>query len=108
MWLLRSLILAAVLNASFNCAFAAQEQNPAPNESTNEFFSGTVADLQPGKIIISRAVLGKPAEDRSFLITPETKIEGKLKAKVRVTVGFKASDEGDVAVRIIVRAPQRK
>jgi hypothetical protein len=28
--------------------------------------------------------------------------------KARVTVGFKSSEDGDVAVRIIVRSPQNK
>lgn len=82
----------------------AQEQTPEPAEPGFEFVSGTVADLPPGKIIVNRAVLGKPAEMRTFTITPDTKIEGKLRVRARVTVGFKASEESEpVAVRIIVR-----
>ncbi len=79
-----------------------------PEETVYEFFSGTIQQLPEGKLIVARAVLGKPAESRSFLITTDTKVEGKLKVKARVTVGFKSSDDGDVAVRIIVRTQQPK
>lgn len=81
----------------------AQEQEPAPS-GNYEFVSGTVVELPEGRIVINRAVLGKPPENRSFLIKPETKVEGRLRANARVTVGFRPSDEGDVAIRIIVRA----
>jgi hypothetical protein len=96
-------------------AATAQEQPPAPAptpapEATNEFVSGTITDLPPGKIVVSRAVLGKPPEDRTFLINADTIVEGKLRKQARVTVGFKATEEGDVAMRIIVRngAPSPK
>jgi hypothetical protein len=107
-WLIRSLFLIATLTGSYSFGLTAQEQNPVPNESSNEFFSGTVLALEPSKITISRVLLGKPAENRDFLITPETKVEGKLRTKARVTVGFKSSDNGDIAVRIIVRNAQQK
>ena len=81
----------------------AQEQAP-PSEPKYEFVSGTITDLPPGRIVVSRAVRGKPPEDRTFLITSETKVEGTLRANAPVTVGFKPTEEGDVAMRIIVRA----
>lgn len=80
-----------------------QDQQP---EGNYEFVSGIIADLPPGRIVVNRAVVGKPPENRTFLITAETKIEGRLRIRARVTVGFKPSDEGDVAVRIIVRDQQ--
>ena len=83
-----------------------QEQTPEVSAAGYEFVSGTVAELPPGKIVVSRTVLGKPPETRTFTITTETKIEGKLRPKARVTVGFKTSEEGEPpAVRIIVRQP---
>jgi hypothetical protein len=88
-----------------------EEKQRAPQtteETTYEFFSGIVQQLPEGRLTVSRAVLGKPAESRSFLIKADTKVEGKLKVKARVTVGFKSSEDGDVAVRIIVRSPQNK
>jgi hypothetical protein len=84
----------------------AQEQ-PAPAEPQYEFVSGTVIELPPGKIVVSREVLGKPAETRTFIINDETKVEGQLRNRARVTVGFKQTPEGDVAVRIIVRPRDR-
>lgn len=60
---------------------------------------------------MNRAVLGKPAENRVFIVNGETKVEqseGQLKTNARVTVGFKTTEDGDVAVRIIVRPPQQQ
>ena len=38
-----------------------------------------------------------------FLIKSDTRIEGKLRVKLKVTVGFVTSDDGDVARLIVVR-----
>ncbi|MGH9633137.1 MAG: hypothetical protein ACRD7E_32945 [Bryobacteraceae bacterium] len=84
-----------------------QEPSPEPVVPEYEFFSGTIAEYSEGRIVVARAILGKPAESKSFLITGETKIEGELKNNARVTVGFKTTEEGDVAVRIIVRPPEK-
>lgn len=98
-WPLRTVLVCLLLSLS---AWAITAQEPPPTSEGNyEFVSGTIADLPPGRIIVNRV---KPAEDRTFLITAETKIEGTLKPNARVTVGFKPSEEGDVAMRIIVRA----
>lgn len=100
-WLVRSLLALRLLGGS---AVPAQEQEAPPNGEANyEFVSGTIVDLPPGKISVDRSVLGKASETRTFLITSETKVEGRLRTRARVTVGFKPSDDGDVAVRIIVR-----
>jgi hypothetical protein len=85
-----------------SCLFSLTGQNPSAPEPDYEFVSGTIAELPAGKIVVNRAGLGKP-ELRTFLITEETKIEGRLRQGARVTVGFKPSEFGDVAVRIIVR-----
>lgn len=100
--------LVLVLLISLTCT-AAQPQEE-PNEPGYDFVSGTVMDLPPGKIVVNRAVIGKPPENRTFVITPDTKVEGKLRTRVRVTVGFRTGEEGEpVAVRIIVRNnPPRK
>src|SRR5580700_2313589 len=71
------------------------------------FFAGTVIDFTAEKITVSRVVLGK-TEKRVFRVTPDTKCEGKLKAKVRVTVRFVSSDDGDTAELIIVRSSDKK
>ena len=41
------------------------------------------------KISVSRIVSGK-TESRTFRVTPETKVEGKQRLKVRVTVRYVA------------------
>jgi hypothetical protein len=107
MWLLRTGVLATLMAVCASPVLA-QEQPPEPAEAGYEFVSGTVVDLPPGKIVVNRAVLGKPPETRTFTITADTKVEGRLRTNTRVTVGFKVSDEGDpIAVRIIVR-PQNQ
>jgi hypothetical protein len=103
-WPIRTVVVCLLLAC---VAPAGQPQEPPPaGVAEPEFFSGTIVDLPSGRIVVNRAVIGKAAESRTFLITGETKVEGNLKNGARVTVGFKASDEGDVAVRIIVRAAQ--
>jgi hypothetical protein len=108
MWLFKSVLILALTTPILRPVVHAQEQGTAPADANYEFFSGTISQMPEGKITVARAVLGKPAESRSFLITSETKVEGKLKVKARVTVGFKTSEQGDVAVRIIVRTTQQK
>ena len=102
MWPIRTAFVCLLLACG---APAGQPQEGPPSgEAAYEFVSGTVTDLQGARIVVNRAVIGKPAENRTFLMTGDTKVEGNLKNGARVTVGFKPSDEGDVAVRIIVRA----
>jgi hypothetical protein len=99
-WLLKILALLALVVCPPSVCLHGQE--PAPEG--NAIVSGTVTDLQTSKIVVNRAVLGKPPEERTFLITSETKIEGKLRLNARVTVGYRPSEEGDIATRIIVRS----
>ncbi|MEO8658651.1 MAG: hypothetical protein ABI693_09280 [Bryobacteraceae bacterium] len=68
-----------------------------------EFFSGDVVELTPEKLTVERKVRGKDQQRHTFVLRPDTKIEGKLLVKARVTVGFKNAEGVDVAVRVIVR-----
>jgi len=72
------------------------------------FYSGTIAELEEGKVTVSRTVLGTPAEKRTFMVTPETKVEGKMRVKSRVTVRFMTGESGDVALSILVREREEK
>jgi hypothetical protein len=84
-------------------------QGATPSEQPrSEFFSGVVTTLAGDKITVFKTVLGKSPETRSFVITPETRVEGKLRVKVRVTVRYTREDEGDRALHIIVRSSQKK
>ena len=60
------------------------------------------------RITVSRSILGKPAEKATFWIKPDTKIEGNLRVRVRVTVGYVVGDEGNVARLIVVRTTQKQ
>ena len=92
------------LLALLACPAALPAQEPAPRQET---FAGPIVELSAEKITVTRSILGKAPEKRTFWIRPDTKVEGKLKVKVKVTVGFVPSDDGDVARLIVVR-PQKK
>ncbi len=84
---------------------ATEKKTEEPKPET--FFAGTVIELTPEKITVLKDALGKK-EKRVFRVTPDTKCEGKLKAKVRVTVRYVPSDDGETAELIIVRSQQKK
>ncbi len=86
-----------------------QAQEPAPSRTHGyQFLSGTVVEVLPNELVVRRSPLGKPPQLRRFRLTAETKIEGTLKPKARVTVGYTSGPDGDVAVRVIVRPPAKK
>jgi hypothetical protein len=89
-----------------SCAPVVLAQEEPPTKSApayDDTFGGPIIELTALKVTVSRNVLGK-TEKRTFLITKETRIEGKLKVKEKVTVGFVSTDQGDVA-RLIVAHP---
>jgi hypothetical protein len=69
----------------------------------DQFFTGTVTALSDTSVTVTRTTLGSESTVRTFAITPDTHVEGKLKMKARVTVRFVSEPEGDRVVRIIVR-----
>ena len=85
-----------------------EKTQSAPNEPEYEdTFSGSILQVSAVAVTVSRSILGKPAEKRTFSIKPETRIEGKLRLNAKVTIGFVSNDEGDVARLIVVRTTQR-
>lgn len=81
---------------------------PAADQPHREFFSGVITLLADDQITVSKTVLGKNSDVRVFLIAKETRVEGKLRLKARVTVRYTHSDDGNHAVHIIVRTAQKK
>jgi hypothetical protein len=77
--------------------------SPKTEPKYDDTFSGSIIELTTSKITVSRSILGKPAEKRVFLINSDTRIEGKLHVKLKVTIGFVTSDDGDMARLIVVR-----
>jgi hypothetical protein len=86
----------------------AQDVAPSEPKPKPDYFSGTISVLDEEKVTVLKTVLGKNSESRTFQITKETRIEGKLKLKSRVTVRYTHDDEGNRALHIIVRTAQKK
>ena len=78
-----------------------QEQKPSRPQET--FFSGNVVSFDSEKVIVTRRTLTLSWVTKTFLLSSDTKIEGTLKPKVRVTVKFEKTEDGDRAIHIIVR-----
>lgn len=98
--------IAGVLLLSFAGAGATAQTS---SDDSDTVYSGTVETLSNEKLIVSREILGNPAEYMTFVLNPQTKVEGKLTEGVRVTVKFRTTDDGPVAETIIVReAPKNK
>jgi hypothetical protein len=74
----------------------------------DQTFAGPIIELTAAKITVSRSILGRPAEKRTFWIKSDTRIEGKLRMRAKVTVGFVTTDEGDIARLVVVRTSQKK
>jgi hypothetical protein len=90
------------------CVWTTVAQQDTPEQKKQDtFFAGTVTEWNAEKISVSRTVSGK-AESRTFRITSDTKVEGKQKVKVRVTVRYVSDDDGERATLIVVRTTQPK
>jgi hypothetical protein len=88
---------------------ARSQDDPPPSAQppADQFFAGVVTTLTPDSITLTRTVLGK-ATVRTFAITAETvlqPIDGKPKLKQKVTVKWVSAENGDRAVKIILRGP---
>ncbi len=82
----------------------APKVQPAPKA---QFFAGTVTDVDHDHVTVSRTLVGKAPESRTFLIKPETKVSKTLRQKARVTVRYKSFPEGDVALEIRIHSQPR-
>jgi hypothetical protein len=107
----RLAILVIVGGALFTMGGWSQETAKAASSKSepkyDDTFAGPIVELSATKITVSRSILGKPAEKRTFWIKPDTRIEGKLRVRAKVTVGFVTTDEGDVARLVVVRTAQK-
>jgi hypothetical protein len=93
-------LLIGLMSGAGGTLLLADETNTA--KAADTFFAGTVSQFSTETIVVGRTVRGK-AESRTFSVTPQTKIEGKLAVKVRVTVRYITDDDGDTATLIVVR-----
>jgi hypothetical protein len=74
-------------------------------KKVDTFFAGTVAEITDRTVVISRTIQ-KKIDKRSFQLTPDTKIEGRLRPRVRVTVRYISGEDGYIATLIVVRPAQ--
>ena len=109
---LRALIATATIAAFLTFAGGGfggvSQETPSPAASTDQFFAGNVTALSKHTVTVGRVVLGKISSIRTFQITPETRVEGNLRVRSKVTVRFVSKEDGDQALHIIVRTGQKK
>lgn len=96
-------VIGALLAVASLNPLCSQDPPPSVQPPADQFFAGIVTALSEGSITITRNVLGKPTV-HTFAVTAETVVEGgKPKLKSKVTVKFVSGDNGDRAVKIILR-----
>ncbi|HCC57371.1 MAG TPA: hypothetical protein DEQ47_08915 [Solibacterales bacterium] len=80
-------------------------QPPMPQETgaRTAIFSGIVTAVSESSVTVNRKGLGLDSVTHTFAIDAKTRIEGKLRPRAKVTVMYAATDDGMLAVRIIVR-----
>lgn len=95
---LGSLLLVVLSFAlSARCAAAQDDQDK------DSYFTGTLVENAPDHLKVSRVLQGK-TEAHVFKINAETKVEGgRLRLRQRINVRYISSDDGDVAILVIVR-----
>lgn len=81
-----------------------EQPAPVPVPGKAQFFSGTVTDVESDHVTVSRTLVGKAPETRTFLINPETNKPKSLRSKARVTVRYRHEGESDVALEIRIHA----
>ena len=77
---------------------------PAAPAAKPQFFAGTVTELDESHIVVSRKLVGRPLESRTFLVDSKTKMNMTIiKVKSRVTVRYRRRPEGDLALEVQAR-----
>jgi hypothetical protein len=95
-----------LLLCPFSAALPQQEAAPPQKKAApaNDIFSGNVSALAADSITVERKVLTRDNEMRTFVLDAQTRVEGKLRLKARVTVRYHAYEDGQLrALHIIVR-----
>jgi len=98
---IRNSCAALLLVCSLAIPGVLRSQEPEP---AAPIFSGTVTQLTDRSLTVVRKAPGQKPVTREFTRDGSTTVEGKLRNRARVTVRYKALDDGGfVAVHIIVR-----
>ena len=72
-----------------------------------QFFAGAVTELDESHIKISRKLVGRSPESRTFVVDAKTKMNAAIKVKSRVTVRYQRGPEGDLALEVQARPASR-
>jgi hypothetical protein len=97
-----ALLGGAMFVAAQNLSGVSVAQPAPPSAPRPQFFAGTVVELDATHIKVTRTLVGRPTESRSFGITTATKMnKTAIKLHNRVTVRYKHLPEGDIALEIL-------
>jgi hypothetical protein len=103
--------LAAVLLLRGQVEALAQNPETAPPAvpaAKPQFFAGAVTELDESHIKVSRKLVGRPLESRTFVIDSRTKMnKAAIKVKSRVTVRYRREPESDLALEVQARPAAR-
>jgi hypothetical protein len=72
------------------------------DQDKDNYFTGTLVENAPDHLKVSRVLQGK-SEEHIFKVNAQTKVEGRLRLRVRINVRYIAGDNGDIAILVIVR-----
>jgi hypothetical protein len=103
-------ILATFLASSATGPLYPQHQVQTSERQPNrdQFFTGVVMAISEDSLTVNRTVLGKNSSTKTFLLTPQTQFEGaKPMVNSQVTVRYVTTEDGDRAVRVILRRSPR-
>lgn len=99
-------LLCSLLLLVLSFALCAKSVGAQDDEAHN--FTGTLVESASDHLKVSRVLQGK-AEERTFKLNPETKVEGgRLRVRERITVRYTSNDDGDTAILVIVRPAASK
>ena len=87
----------------------AAQQQEKKSKPKDQMFSGTVTSVEDTSLTATRSGQGNTPVTKTFAITPETQFDGgRPNVNSRVTVRYITTDEGDRAIRVIVRGTAKK
>jgi len=98
-------ILVAALCLAVLPPSTAAQQKDQPGAPKEQMFSGEVTAMDSASLTATRT---GSKDSKTFLVTPDTKVEGALKLKSRVTIRYVVAENGARALRIIVRPVAKK
>ncbi len=80
---------------------------PAAPAAKPQFFAGAVTELDESHIKVSRKLVGRSPESRTFIVDGKTKMNAAIRVKSRVTVRYQRGPGGDLALEVQVRPASR-